>query len=136
MTWMLKFLAVVLACIVASESPSRAAPAERRIALVIGNAGYQAGALPTPANDAGLIAQTLQAAGFRIVRTFRNHLVVDAEAPNTVVERFFGSQIHNVLQGRYGMRYLPQTPITIPASLAPYVSGISVDNVVNAANPR
>src|SRR6201985_4025298 len=36
------------------------------IALVIGNAGYQAGALTTPANDAGLIAQTLQAAGFDV----------------------------------------------------------------------
>jgi uncharacterized caspase-like protein len=42
------------------------AHAEKRIALVIGNAGYQAGALNTPANDAGLIAQTLQAAGFDV----------------------------------------------------------------------
>src|SRR4051812_42078541 len=41
-------------------------PAEKRIALVIGNAGYQADALNTPANDAGLIAQTLQAAGFDV----------------------------------------------------------------------
>jgi uncharacterized caspase-like protein len=45
----------------------RAAGAEKRIALVIGNAGYQAGALTTPANDAGLVAQTLQAAGFDVV---------------------------------------------------------------------
>src|SRR3981189_3382736 len=44
-----------------------AAQAEKRIALVIGNAGYQAGALNIPANDAGLIAQTLQAAGFDVV---------------------------------------------------------------------
>ena len=44
-----------------------AARAEKRIALVVGNAGYQAGALNTPANDAGLIAQTLQAAGFDVV---------------------------------------------------------------------
>src|SRR6476660_10586519 len=43
-----------------------AAQAEKRIALVIGNAGYQAGALATPANAAGLIAQTLQAAGFDV----------------------------------------------------------------------
>ena len=43
------------------------AKAEKRIALVVGNAGYQAGALNTPANDAGLIAQTLQAAGFDVV---------------------------------------------------------------------
>src|SRR5262245_5542876 len=42
-----------------------AAGAEKRFALVIGNAGYQVGALTTPANDAGLIAQTLQAAGDR-----------------------------------------------------------------------
>src|SRR5271166_6059905 len=45
-----------------------AAQAEKRIALVIGNAAYQAGGpLNTPANDAGLIAQTLQAAGFDVV---------------------------------------------------------------------
>jgi len=44
-----------------------AAQSEKRIALVVGNAGYQAGALNTPANDAGLIAQTLQAAGFDVV---------------------------------------------------------------------
>jgi hypothetical protein len=29
--------------------------------------GYQAGALNTPANDAGLVAQTLQMAGFDVV---------------------------------------------------------------------
>jgi uncharacterized caspase-like protein len=47
---------------------SGAAHAETRIALVIGNAAYQAGGpLNTPANDAGLIAQTLQAAGFDVV---------------------------------------------------------------------
>jgi len=44
-----------------------AAQSEQRVALVIGNAAYQQGALPTTANDAGLIAQTLQAAGFDVV---------------------------------------------------------------------
>src|SRR6516225_6010675 len=38
-----------------------------RIALVIGNATYRDQALATTANDAGLIAQTLQAAGFDVV---------------------------------------------------------------------
>ena len=38
-----------------------------RIALVIGNATYRDAALATTANDAGLIAQTLQAAGFDVV---------------------------------------------------------------------
>src|ERR1700736_4083491 len=57
---LLAFLAVAFA------PPAGAAPTENRMALVIGNAAYQAGALATPANDAGLIAQTLQAAGFDV----------------------------------------------------------------------
>ena len=59
-------LALALFAFVFVTAPSHAAPAERRIALVVGNANYQAGALQTPANDAGLIAQTLQAAGFDV----------------------------------------------------------------------
>ncbi len=51
----------------AEDTPPQAAGSEKRIALVIGNAAYEAGALATPANDAGLIAQTLQAAGFDVV---------------------------------------------------------------------
>ncbi len=43
------------------------AKGEKRIAFVIGNESYAAGALPTAANDAGLVAQTLQAAGFAVV---------------------------------------------------------------------
>jgi uncharacterized caspase-like protein len=77
-------------------STPHAEPAEKRIALVIGNAGYQAGALRTAANDAGLIAQTLQAAGFDVVgardldqdslrRAFRDFLEkASSSGPNTV----------------------------------------------------
>jgi uncharacterized caspase-like protein len=39
---------------------------ETRFALVIGNDEYQAAKLATPANDAGLIADTLQTAGFTV----------------------------------------------------------------------
>ncbi|MGC2223984.1 MAG: caspase family protein, partial [Methylocella sp.] len=60
---------LLIACFTLSSlalaSPSRA-EAEKRIAFVVGNAAYQAGPLATPANDAGLIAQTLQAAGFDV----------------------------------------------------------------------
>src|SRR5258708_39004159 len=59
---------LALACLTAAlAAPPVAAQTEKRIALVIGNAAYQQGALPTTANDAGLIAQTLQAAGFDVV---------------------------------------------------------------------
>lgn len=40
--------------------------AERRLALVIGESAYPVKPLATAANDAGLIAQTLQAAGFDV----------------------------------------------------------------------
>lgn len=75
---------------------ANAQAAERRIALVIGNANYQTGSLPTPANDAGLVAQTLQAAGFDVTgardldqeslrRTFRDFLDKASSAgPDTV----------------------------------------------------
>ncbi|MGH1571135.1 caspase family protein [Methylobacterium sp. P31] len=41
--------------------------AEKRIALVVGNAAYRARPLATAANDAGLVAQALQAAGFDVI---------------------------------------------------------------------
>ena len=44
-----------------------AARAEQRVALVIGNAAYAAGAIKTAANDAGLVAQTLESAGFEVM---------------------------------------------------------------------
>jgi hypothetical protein len=60
----LKFTIAVLAFFaVASAAPAGAASTAIRMALVIGNAAYQAGALAVPANDAGPIALTLQAAG-------------------------------------------------------------------------
>src|SRR5437588_7066049 len=43
------------------------ARAEQRIALVVGNAAYEAGALKTASNDAGLVAQSLEAAGFEVM---------------------------------------------------------------------
>ena len=52
--------------LLALARPAEAEQTEKRIALVIGNAAYADGALPTTANDAGLIAQQLQAAGFDV----------------------------------------------------------------------
>jgi uncharacterized caspase-like protein len=61
---LLAFLAVFA---VASLPQASAAASEKRFALVIGNASYKAKALATPANDAVLIAQTLQTAGFDVM---------------------------------------------------------------------
>src|SRR5712672_2524033 len=69
---------------------------EKRIALVVGNSAYAKSPLATSANDAGLIAQTLQAAGFDVVgardldgdtlrRSFRDFIQkAEASGPGTV----------------------------------------------------
>ena len=60
---LLALAAVLLSFMVAKSSAQ--AP-ERRFALVIGNSEYKAGQLPTAANDAGLVAETLRGAGFDV----------------------------------------------------------------------
>ncbi|MEH2570308.1 caspase family protein [Bradyrhizobium sp. AZCC 2289] len=69
---------------------------EKRIALVVGNGAYAKSPLASAANDAGLIAQTLQAAGFDVVgardldgdtlrRSFRDFIQkAEASGPGTV----------------------------------------------------
>ncbi len=57
--WLLVILALTL-----GQHASQAA--EQRFALVIGNDEYRAGKLATSANDAGLVADALQSAGFTV----------------------------------------------------------------------
>ena len=63
----LRFLSLALAFLIALSGLSGAARAENRIALVIGNSEYMAGPAATAANDAGLVAQSLQSAGFEVI---------------------------------------------------------------------
>ena len=102
MTLVLRFAVALVLGLSLWGADSKAGPSERRIALVIGNANYQAGALPTPANDAGLIAQTLQAAGFDVTgardldqdslrRAFRDFLdKASSGGPETVAFIYLG----------------------------------------------
>ena len=66
-------LSILSACLVAISglaghlNTAAAQQPEKRIALVVGNAAYAKSPLATAANDAGLIAQTLQAAGFDVI---------------------------------------------------------------------
>ncbi|KRR00581.1 caspase family protein [Bradyrhizobium valentinum] len=66
-------LSILSVCIVAMSglagylSAAAAQQPEKRIALVVGNAAYAKSPLATASNDAGLIAQTLQAAGFDVI---------------------------------------------------------------------
>src|SRR6476659_3448498 len=66
-------LSILSACLVAISglaghlNTAAAQQPEKRIALVVGNGAYAKSPLATAANDAGLIAQTLQAAGFDVI---------------------------------------------------------------------
>jgi uncharacterized caspase-like protein len=61
-------LCLMLFCAFAGNlSSASAQQQEKRIALVVGDGAYAKSPLATAANDAGLIAQTLQAAGFDVV---------------------------------------------------------------------
>ncbi|MGY8709685.1 caspase family protein, partial [Bradyrhizobium sp. 18BD] len=57
----------IVALAAGGPGPVHAQQQEKRIALVVGNGAYAKSPLATTANDAGLIAQTLQAAGFDVV---------------------------------------------------------------------
>jgi hypothetical protein len=87
------------------------------------------------ANDEQRVVATLRSAGLSIAKTFKNHLVVDATGPSSAVERLFATQIDNVAQGSVA-RYMPVTATTVPASLAPYISGVSLDDIIISTMPR
>lgn len=69
----LKDFSILSVCLVAISGlaghwdRAAAQATEKRIALVVGNGAYAKSPLATAANDAGLIAQTLQAAGFDVI---------------------------------------------------------------------
>ena len=58
------WLPALLLALALGQSPAHAA--EQRFALVIGNDEYKSAKLATPANDAGLGANALTAAGFAV----------------------------------------------------------------------
>ncbi|NNN00021.1 MAG: S8 family serine peptidase [Candidatus Eremiobacteraeota bacterium] len=84
----------------------------------------------TVAGNEETVVSALQGAGFTIVNRFANHLVVDARAPASTVDAYFSTSLHDVVQGRFGRRYLPVRSVTLPAAIAPYVSGLSLDNLI------
>lgn len=89
-------------------------------------------ATPSLAEDEQTVLGSLTGAGFTIVRTFPNHLVVDATAPASVVMSYFQTEIDDFNQGIYGRRYANIAPLTMPAAIAPYVQSVVTNNLVTA----
>src|SRR5712671_7299733 len=92
----LSFCLILLCGFPGILSSAAAQQQEKRIALVVGDGAYAKSPLATAANDAGLIAQTLQAAGFDVIgardldgdtlrRSFRDFIQkAEASGPDTV----------------------------------------------------
>jgi subtilase family serine protease len=108
-----------------SDQGHRADDAPTRVALVLRSTS-------SVADDERTVIEDLRAAGFTIVQTFPNHLVIDAQAPASVVATYFQSAINDFGQGPYGTRYANVTPIIVPAAIAPYVQSALADNIVVA----
>jgi subtilase family serine protease len=96
-----------------------------RIALVLRST-------QTIAQDEQSVIASLTAAGFTVLKTYPNHLLIDAQAPASTVSAFFRTELHDFSQGRYGVRYANVAPAVLPASIAPYVQGVVTDNLVAA----
>jgi uncharacterized caspase-like protein len=94
MRWFVAGLVVAAAAILPAS-------AEQRIALVVGNAAYERGAIRTALADAGLVAEALNGVGFEILegadlnqadmrRTLRDFLArVEAAGPDTIAFVYF-----------------------------------------------
>ncbi len=94
-------------------------------------AQFNATYAPTAQQEAAVVS-ALQKAGFTITKRYANRTVIDATAPTATVERYFGTQMHNVNQGKYGQRFANLTPATVPSAISQYVHTASLSNVVIA----
>ena len=94
-------------------------------------AAFNAYYAPTAQQEQAVLT-ALQQAGFTITKRYSNRTLIDATATSSTVEHFFNTEMHNVNQGKYGLRFANLKPATIPSSIAQYVHTASLSNVVIA----
>ncbi|MDQ6931584.1 MAG: S53 family peptidase [Candidatus Eremiobacteraeota bacterium] len=81
------------------------------------------------------VVQSFQRAGFTVTQTFGNRTVIDITAPAAVVERYFNTEIHRVIQAGVGVRYANSRPAYLPAELREVVFGIGGFDNLRIAKP-
>jgi subtilase family serine protease len=89
---------------------------------------------PTAADYARVIA-SLQRGGFTVTQTWGNRTVIDASAPAPVAARYFNTEIHNVVQPGVGAVFTNLRPPTVPADIAPLVTGVVGFSSVKILHP-
>jgi hypothetical protein len=86
---------------------------------------------PTIQQQAYVIA-ALRAAGLTVTGTYTNRTLLDVTGTSASAERFFGTEIHTISQGRYGLRFANVAPATVPKDLAALIRSVSLSNLVIA----
>lgn len=97
----------------------------------LSNAQFNGYFAPAPADQARVL-QALRGAGFHVQSTYANRTIITATAATAEVENFFGTQIHRVLQSRYGLRYVNATPAQAPAGLRDVIKAATLNNIIVA----
>jgi len=106
-------------------------PASGQYHQYLSNEAFNSMFAPT-AQQEQAVAQSLRSAGFTITQEYANRTVIDAIAPTSAVESLFKTHIHTVTQGKYGQRYLNTQVATLPATIAPLVKDVTMNDLVVA----
>lgn len=138
MIWFRSFL--IAMAILASTSVS--AFAEKRVALVIGNAGYDKVArLPNPVNDASLVAETLKTAGFDDVSLRRDLKIADMRrALRDFVDKSRDADVAVIYYAGHGIEvdganYLVPVDAVLERDTDIYDEALSLERVLVAIEP-
>ena len=132
-------LLALLACVVAATSP---AAAQKRVALIIGNAAYKSVPLANPVNDAGRIAAALTRVGFDVVQANDLPLAEMRRALATFAGRLTGDDTvalfyyagHGVQLN--GQNYLLPVDGTFKSEADIRLAGIRLDEILEAMRPE
>jgi uncharacterized caspase-like protein len=116
--------------------------ADKRVALIIGNSAYEkVSRLDNPANDAGLMAETLKAAGFDSVDTRRDLKIEDMRrALREFVDKSRDADVAVVYYAGHGMEidgtnYLIPVDAVLQRDSDIYDEALSLDRVLISVEP-
>jgi hypothetical protein len=82
-----------------------------------------------------LTTRLLERAGFRITHSYSNRTLIDASAPVSATERYFGTEIHRVAQAGVGIRYANVRPAVLPAELRGIVTSVAGLSDIDQVKP-
>ena len=89
---------------------------------------------PTP-GEYERVLSSLQRGGFRVTHTFANRTVVDAVAPAPVADRYFRTEIHEVVAPDGRRTYSNVRPGTVPSDIADLVLTVQGLDAVGRLRP-